>query len=560
MTRLRICAEAGLAAPTEFLDRIRRSLSMVPDDGEPLAAAEPVVVVRFGMLHSGLVVQDSWPSGLEIGVGTSPLSDDELLDQVEGLLWTLPDDGRAIVLALVHALLRERGRVLVVIPRVRFPLLQYRLFLDMLERRFNHFGELLYLLGKDAQALTPLVSPERRANLEAEEDWTGRLILFVDCSPEPAAEQEALFRRFPKVMRRWSLSVDHQGTALRRLEEREDGRFIARLDDHCQPQLRDHHLSRSLAATGSTVLRYAYGSLQVMSNEIGPIDSLGYRIGGRFDRFRDRHPMHRVVAVTGGSAAFGWRCFHDDIFTQVLEHRLNSRLSEAGREERVTVLNFAISGHSILDEMRSLLLFAQAARPDVVLSHSGFNDFFYAPNIDPELLSRYAFLYCHVHDQALRLAQEPPDAAALDRIVEAFLLRVRQFAALAEATGAAFLFGLQPTTIGKSLTRDEVEGVRDWLEHFAGATRWGNYRLMLESVQAAYPRLRRRLRKEEGGALRWIDLQSPVLGAAGAQPLFFDPVHMTPAGHAAVAEAYLDTVLDLLPEPKTGKSSVCGDE
>lgn len=496
--------------------------------------AEPPTVVPRGR------------TGVDVRCDERAWSDDGFLTAVDGVLWTLPDAARHRLAALARVLVRRPGRVVAVLPRLRFPNAHMVALLDMITHRFAHFGAVSFCVAPDIRdhvvrllgdGASVFVDPSAAVG----EDETVRAVVYVDC-PDLGQTVSHYLGVFPATDRHYVFTVDNQNTYLKILK-RDGNSASLLLDVHSQPQYTDHHLSRTLLGTGGTVVKFAFGSLQIMSNEIGPVDALGFRIGGRFEQLATRKDNHRVIAFFGGSAAFGWRCFHDRMFTSLLERSLNDALRRNGAGLSVSVLNFAISGHSILDEIRSFVLFAHAIRPDIVVSHGGFNDFFYGSQIDPQLVERYGFIYCHVHDQVIRTAVEPLSDDGARTLVDAYVGRLSQFGDIVRGNGGTFVYGRQPIWAGKPLTAEEAAGVQHWLRAFSGPNPTGDYRHMMNAVMYLYPRLRERLNTVD--TPRWLDAHAAV-AAHGNEDVFFDPVHMTARGHELTARFYHDHLLEAL--------------
>ena len=89
---------------------------------------------------------------------------------------------------------------------------------------------------------------------------------------------------------------------------------------------------------------FPYGYLHRVTG-LGPINEFGHRIEFDFRELADRGPDHKVVACFGGSAGFSVSCLHDQMYTKVMERRLNELCGEGDTGLKFTVLNFGSPGN-----------------------------------------------------------------------------------------------------------------------------------------------------------------------------------------------------------------------
>src|SRR5262249_21767368 len=78
------------------------------------------------------------------------------------------------------------------------------------------------------------------------------------------------------------------------------------------------------------------------------------------------------LAVLGDSYAFGWGVEDDQVFSRVLEQKLEGRLP-GGKHPQV--LNFGVPGYSTFQETAQFLESGSRFSPDAVLVYFIYNDF-----------------------------------------------------------------------------------------------------------------------------------------------------------------------------------------
>lgn len=321
------------------------------------------------------------------------------------------------------------------------------------------------------------------------------------------------------------------------------GHLVPVPDEHTVPLRRGNIFARLVPYhQGGTWCLAPYGYFAMLSNGLGPVNAFGHRIAGDVGPLESRGSDHKLIVVFGGSSAFSVACRHPDMFAARLESKLNA--AAAGGRLEFTVLNFGLSGNCLLNEISTYVLFCHRLRPDVVIAHNGFNDFVYGSINDPVLLGGSQMAYSPVFESwaqqlmgtspdipltqrldAVAVATNPPDT-----VVDVYLERVRQFAALVRGMGGHYVWGLQPVAFAKPLSADEREACAETVDgrHF--------YRPIIDRMPLLYQLAERRARAPEGAA--FVNLQALFRRFGRGDELFADFVHLTPAGDEQVAEAY----------------------
>jgi len=259
-----------------------------------------------------------------------------------------------------------------------------------------------------------------------------------------------------------------------------------------------------------------------------------------------KKPGEWRVAISGGSAAWGWRVIDNDTIAVVLQDILRK-----GGHDAVTVYNFGIGGATLKRELELVEHFRAAYDLDQVLFYTGANDVFsayiggtndrYGPWVGTTV--SFELIKTLVRLQAV---STPPAASTLQWLDEAVLpaalrnntLRTDIAAADAYCRGAKLVcdFALQPMMFDRPA-------------HPGAEAR------MAETLGRIYPRmdvLARQMYRDavaSGPAGRVFDLSDTFTRAT--QPLFLDTVHLNEAGNRIVAERLAPIVIARVPQPRS---------
>lgn len=277
----------------------------------------------------------------------------------------------------------------------------------------------------------------------------------------------------------------------------------------------------------------------------GPINEFGFRVAGDLNHLAKREPRHKLVMVFGGSSAWSPCCLYSEMFSTVLEAKLNDHCAQGKIDLRFSVVNLALSGQTMLNQIISYLLFGQRLGPEVVLAHDGFNDLANGIQTDPDLLNRYDITYMSVLEQwgiaVMGAAHVKPLQPGLqnepirilngpEATVRAYLARKRQFMALALQAGAQFVWGLQPCWFSKRASTTETES-------FEKIRQWAPCNEPLyRAMPVLYDLVRKHQNVQPEAVL--VDLQLAFGQLDARQTVFVDHAHLNPDGDAVVAETY----------------------
>ncbi len=318
------------------------------------------------------------------------------------------------------------------------------------------------------------------------------------------------------------------------------------IDEVEYPYLTSHVFMRDGAAMPNGRFCYfPYGYLFRYAG-LGPLNEFGHRISRPLREVQERGTDTKLIVVFGGSAAWGMYALHHEMFSQVLEDRLNTFLQEQGAPERFLVLNFAQHGNVLLNHLVTYTLFCVSLRPEIVISHDGFNDMAYGQTSDSLLLNDHAITYqsnIEFWGAQLQMPNPPPtpDPTRLPirnlpmGIIGAYEERLLQFQQTAQrVTNSVFINGLQPAVFHKGKT-SPLEDV--YLKtHHAG-------KFDIEFVHNLPFLYEQYLGKDPGSRLQHFVNFPDVFRSYGEDvTLFGDIMHTLPAGERVIAGTYFDLI------------------
>ena len=289
---------------------------------------------------------------------------------------------------------------------------------------------------------------------------------------------------------------------------------------------------------------------------MGPINEFGFRITADLGALAARPGHHKLVCVFGGSAAFSMLCLPEQTFAAQLEARLNAHAASSGSGEIFTVLNFGQQGHCLLNSLVTWTLFCNGLRPEIVISHDGYNDAQFGMCSDPRLLTQHAITYHYSQEmwprilhgvkdrrgqqeEALRSGKDYQVINNAGSVAKAYVVRKRQFRDLVTGTGGHFIWGLQPVFFSKAaLSKTERPFVEAYTE-----TGIGKLREVLQRMPAVYELLSTRVAYQPSDVV--VDFHKIFSRLGSDMTLFGDIVHLLPVGDTIVAEAYFEAIRGL---------------
>ncbi|MEY4504177.1 MAG: hypothetical protein RL154_470 [Pseudomonadota bacterium] len=209
----------------------------------------------------------------------------------------------------------------------------------------------------------------------------------------------------------------------------------------------------------------------------GPINAFGHRINFDFNELKARDKNHVVVACFGGSTAWGWQCIETQVWTYYLEQMLN----QSDNTKKYTVLNFALPGNVVLNEIMHYVNLCYGLKPEVVISLSGANDLFNGQASDEYLLEKYNITYqqnlenwsVDIHKSDINQTHFNSSIAKTMisknqplQVINAYVSRIRQFKELSKASNAKFIWAFQPMSFDKkTFSNWEADFMKSWNKH-----------------------------------------------------------------------------------------------
>ncbi len=280
---------------------------------------------------------------------------------------------------------------------------------------------------------------------------------------------------------------------------------------------------------------------------IGPINSFGCRITHSLPELARREANHKVVACFGGSAGWSMFCLHHQMYTELLQQRLNACCAERKLDLRFTVLNFGQHGHVVMNEMTSYTNFCWDLKPDIVVAHDGYNDAVYGQLCDARVLGDWDVIYQENLEGWSQILHQTADIPRTQsslpyrainqpvRVLKAYAKRKRQFAQIVRANGGMFVWGLQPAASSRK-KRSAVEA--GLLRH----NRNNDVAPFAQNVEGMFRILRQSLKLDEDTP--FVDCDAAMSTHAPDQLVFGDDVHLMPPGDALLAELYADAIVE----------------
>jgi hypothetical protein len=294
----------------------------------------------------------------------------------------------------------------------------------------------------------------------------------------------------------------------------------------------------------------------------GPIDEFGFRNAVDRAALEKRPRDHIVIAVFGGSTVWSPCCLQPETFCSVLEGKLWEWLAANGDPRKVSVLNFGVSGHTVLNELITWLLFCHRLRPEIVIAHDLFNDLANGVQTDPDLLNRHDMTYMATMEQwaqrlmgagnvSLTQASGPGTPIRIpsspQAVARAYLARKRQFSDMVEKSGATFVWGTQPACFAKPAAPAEAE-------QFAKIRALSP---QLDPMYRALPQLYDMVRNaiSQSKIAHPVDVHGAFGRLSAEDDVFVDHAHLNPKGEAVIAgiyaEAIVSSVLPILQREKS---------
>lgn len=266
----------------------------------------------------------------------------------------------------------------------------------------------------------------------------------------------------------------------------------------------------------------------------------GFRLPENWQNLKNREENHLCIALFGGSAAYDYFSEIGERFTDLIGAKLNSYF---GGDKKITVLNFGSPGYVLMNEIAAFVMYCDVINPDIVISHTGFNDFVFGQITDLSMQMKYNINYNPVyefwsavyHDKNYNECKNvlmPKVSAPI--VIKSFLFRIRQFKNLVENVyDSKFIFGLQPYLFGK--TKVSGEESRSFQE-----TKNKQYSFLYNQLGKLYSELSINIDFE------YENLNNLFSERFSGLTCFFDIVHQNKEANTVLSDYYSEIIINYL--------------
>jgi len=302
------------------------------------------------------------------------------------------------------------------------------------------------------------------------------------------------------------------------------------------------HNSASPAQRAPSDFRLARNPFLAFTGEAGfryhpLIDIVGAQFNGNFHFFKQRDFFgfrnkfnayfdpgdYTYIVMTGNSELVG--ISHNVPIAENLANILNAR-----SRKKYRVLNLGLKSATTANEINYFVNLAFNLHPEFVISHSFITDMVYGYQVAPEFQSIGMF-YQGMQGTWMRLIDaENYDPKGPERLfgppsekhlLEGFTRNLERYRAVAQASGARFIFGLQ------KFDETHVKGTPSEAD-------WARVKRMYERFKVLLRTGRIDVDVIDFNTVPGIQLSSPV-----------DPIHTTDVAARRIAEIYADHILAL---------------
>ena len=176
-------------------------------------------------------------------------------------------------------------------------------------------------------------------------------------------------------------------------------------------------------------------------------DFFGFRNGKNF-YFENRDADDLFIVLSGGSECAGYS--HIDLtISDAIQRQLQTHT-----EKNVKVLNLCMNSYVLAHEIQTYVHLGYEMKPDVVISHSGWNDVIYGLLVSEEFLQT-GLIYNKTQELWLEplysaVKETPPpnifasfNTDSSELITQAYVKQAQKYKEIANSNGSVFMLGLQ---------------------------------------------------------------------------------------------------------------------
>jgi hypothetical protein len=195
--------------------------------------------------------------------------------------------------------------------------------------------------------------------------------------------------------------------------------------------------------------------------------------------------------------------------------------------------------------MTAFTLFCHTLKPDVVISHTGYNDMMNGQINSIGLQNQFGINYMHElekwSDKVRNCEPVEPFGTVMSSVpahivCEAFAKRARQFESYTESyTGGKFILGMQPFINSKSaISTTETETVRRYEND--------SHRFIHKQLPKLYDETNKLLKNN---IKRYINFHEIFHQFGSESTLFLDNVHQLPETNKIIADEYFKELINI---------------
>jgi len=279
----------------------------------------------------------------------------------------------------------------------------------------------------------------------------------------------------------------------------------------------------------------------------GYINEFGFRVPKDYQKLKNREKNHKLICFFGNSSCFSMRVRDNELFTHLLEQKLNHYYQENNIDKKVSVLNFGMMGHLVLNEIYTYIAFVQELNPDMVFAHHLINDLVSGMTNDNLLLQKFHFNYLYLfeewslklHKNNVVIEEKIPTRNKINtsqEIIDTYYARDTQFKKLVENSGSKYISIIQPASFSKNeLSEREKKGIEFYIDKMTTDEE--------PFIKDMYNELRNML-KEKGEYDDVIDLHTHFGKYGSNENLFVDWIHTNADGDRVMSEFIFEYMVD----------------
>jgi hypothetical protein len=175
--------------------------------------------------------------------------------------------------------------------------------------------------------------------------------------------------------------------------------------------------------------------------------------------FTERNDSDFIIVMTGGSECAGYSHLN-----QTILENIKYKLIKISSKKNIKVLNLCMNGYTILNELQTYISLGYNLKPDVVISHSGWNDSLFGLLISGEFIKAGLIYNKWQEDWIVRLYGSSKEELNKSRIVHLenkiilannYWIQINKFKNIVENNNGFFILGIQG--YNKRIAEDDMK-------------------------------------------------------------------------------------------------------